>query len=182
MDNADNGVAGVDVAHIITILSVSRFEEDHIALEQIFGDPGTTLYPNCRARIIRCFHPSDISSALDGTRIPVVVCDTGYWEQTTKELQAVSKTTCIILSDSFAGDRLYAEAAAHGVYDVLAKPFRASDVLRIIRMAWLHWQNRYGLPSAAPAGGEGPSEESGPQKDLTTANHCNSDQPQITEE
>jgi DNA-binding response OmpR family regulator len=173
-------VAGVDATHIITILSVSRFEEDHVALERIFGDVETTLYPNCRARIVLCSDRSQVLSALDGTRIPVVVCDTEYWEQTARELQGVSAATCIVLSARSADDRLCAEAGKNGVYDVLAKPFHGSEVLRVIKMAWLHWQNRYGLPSAAPAVGGGSSDESGPQENLTTPKHCSPDQSHIT--
>jgi hypothetical protein len=177
--SVDHHVADVDVTHIIPILSVSRFEEDHIALERIFGDAEATLYPNCRARIVRCSDQSRILSALEGARIPVVICDTEYWEQTARELRGVSAPTCIVLSAGSADDRLCAEAGRHGVYDVLAKPFRAAEVLRVIKMAWLHWQNRYGLPSAV---GERPGGESEPQENLKTPKQCRPDQSQITEE
>jgi DNA-binding response OmpR family regulator len=182
VDNVDNDAADVDVTHIITILSVSPFEEDHIALERIFGDAETTLYPNCRVRIVRCSDRSRMLSALDGTRIPVVICDTEDWEQTARELQGVSAATCLILSARSADDRLCAETARHGVYDVLAKPFRNSEVLRVIKMAWLHWQNRYGLPSAAPAAGVKSSGESRPQENVIVPKHCSPDQSQNTEE
>jgi hypothetical protein len=182
VDSVHNGVAGADVSHIITILSVSRFEEDHLALERIFGDAETTLYPNCRARIVRCFDRSNILSALGGTKIPVVICDTEDWEHTARELQGVSAPTCLILSATSVDDRLCAEAARYGVYDVLAKPFRNSEVLRVIKMAWLHWQNRHGLPSAAPAAGVKSSGENRPQENVIIPKHCSPDQSQNTEE
>ena len=180
MDNANNGVAELDVTYIIPILSVSRFEEDHIALEQIFGAAGTTLYPNCRARIVRCSDPSNVLSAIGGTRVPVVICDTDHWEETARKLRGIPEAASVILSTGSADDGRGGDAVKRGVYDVLAKPFRDSEVLRVINMAWLLWQNRYGISSVSPV--EAGSSESPLQEKLKTLKPRNPDQSDFTEE
>jgi len=150
----DNPTAGVDVVRVVTVLSISRFEEDHLAMERTFDNAEATLYPNCRVRIIRCTEAAGALPVLRGARIPIVVCDAdewpGGWEQIPRELQVLSPPPCLILSSRFADDRLYMEAAKRGAFEVLAKPIHGSEALRLIRMAWLHWQHRYGLPAAEP--------------------------------
>ena len=42
-----------------------------------------------------------------------------------------------------ADERLWAEALNLGAYDVLAKPFDRTEVMRVVSMAWMHWSARY---------------------------------------
>jgi hypothetical protein len=155
VNSQGHDAAGPDAIRIIQIFSVSRFHEDHATLDRIFGDSETTLYPNCRVGLIRLTEPGNVRLLLRGAKVPVVICDEENWRQLARELQAVPEAPCLILASESADDRLCTEAVKHGVYDVLAKPFRNSEVLRVIRMAWLHWQNRYGIPSAPSARGTG---------------------------
>ena len=154
----DNFFAEVDAPYVVTILSVSRFEEDHLALERIFCDAEATLYPALRVRIARCSEAAGALTILHSTRMPLVVYDIDErpdrWKQTAREFQGLSAAPCLILSSRIADDRLCVEAAKHGVYEVLAKPFLDTEVLRIIKMAWLHWQHRYGLPAAEAEAGK----------------------------
>ena len=46
-----------------------------------------------------------------------------------------------------ADERLWAEALNLGAYDVLAKPFDRTEVMRVVSMAWMHWTAVHG---AAP--------------------------------
>lgn len=150
----DDPSPDVDAIRTITVLSVSRFEEDHLSLERIFHDFEVTLYPNCRLRLIRCSMPASALSILRGARIPIVVCDADerptVWERMARELQGLSEPPCLILSSWLADDHLCMEAAKHGAYEVLAKPFHGSEVLRVVNLVWRHWQDRYGFPAAAP--------------------------------
>ena len=122
-------------------------------LERAFHDSETTLYPNCRARIERFSRPETAIPVLHGAHIPVLVCDAteqpGSWQLLARELRLLSRPPCLILSSG--SERFLAEDAKYHVYEVLAKPLQVSEVRRIIRMAWLHWQNRYGLPAPDPA-------------------------------
>jgi DNA-binding response OmpR family regulator len=45
----------------------------------------------------------------------------------------------LIVTSRLADDRLWAEALNLGAYDVIAKPFEASEVVRIAGLACAHW-------------------------------------------
>ena len=44
-----------------------------------------------------------------------------------------------------APERLWAEALNLGAWDVLAKPFEADEVIRIVSIAGQHWEDRHGV-------------------------------------
>jgi hypothetical protein len=152
----NDAVAHVDPVRFITVLSVSRMEEDHLILDRTFRESVANLYPNCRLRLVRCSDPACAISALRGAPIPIVVCDAGedvrVWQQLAREIRGLSQPPCLILLSSTADDRLCASASKHGVYEVVARPLRGSEVLRVINLAWRHWQDRYGLPAAPQSG------------------------------
>ena len=106
-----------------------------------------------------------------------MTCDTED-EHTTRSSKAYRRLRASFPTTS-VDDRLRG-GGPHG--PTLAKPFRNSEVLRVIKMAWLHWQNRHGLPSAAPAAGVKSSGESRPQENVIIPKHCSPDQSQNTEE
>ena len=49
----------------------------------------------------------------------------------------------VIVTDQDADARLWAEALNLGAYDVLSKPYRPAEVIRVLSLAWLHWMNRH---------------------------------------
>jgi FixJ family two-component response regulator len=49
----------------------------------------------------------------------------------------------LIVTSRLADARLWAEALNLGAYDVLAKPFDATEVIRSASRAWRHWLERY---------------------------------------
>jgi hypothetical protein len=122
----DDSVARVDVLRSITVLSVSRFGEDHLALERAFHDSEATLYPGCTVRITCRSEPAAPLSIMRCACIPIVVCDAGgqpdSWERMARELKAFSEPSCLILASKLVSDLLCREAAKHGAYDVVAKP------------------------------------------------------------
>lgn len=151
-------VAAVEPVRFVPVLSISRFEQDHLELDRAFRESEATLYPNCRLRLIRCSDPANAISMVRGASIPLVICDAGEqaetWQPLARELRSLSQPPCLILLSPIADDQLCASASKHGVYEVLPKPFRDSEVLRVINLAWRHWQNRYGLPAGAPQHGK----------------------------
>jgi DNA-binding response OmpR family regulator len=56
----------------------------------------------------------------------------------------------VIVTSRLADDELWSEALNLGAYDVLAKPFEATEVTRIVSLAWLHWSDRYGISTTSP--------------------------------
>jgi DNA-binding response OmpR family regulator len=53
-----------------------------------------------------------------------------------------------MVTSRLADERLWAEALNLGAYDVLAKPFDGREVIRILSLAWQHWQDRHGFYSS----------------------------------
>ena len=137
----------------ITVLSLSRVEDDHAVLQQVFRESSLTLYPNCRLAL----QPSrTLASALDALRkyrIPIVVCDgdgrPDVWLQILQATREMPAPPCVIVASRMAGDRRWAEVLHDGAFDLLSKPFDQSDVIRVVHSAWTHWQNRYGTMEAA---------------------------------
>ena len=163
MDNS----ARLDDRPTVTLLSLSRFEEDHLALVRIFQDSKTSLYPGLRVAIARAWEPADAVTVVRASRIPIVICDAdqfaGGWQQMALELRCVPEAPCLILASSVVDDRLGAEASRHGAYDVLAKPLCAAEVLRMIKMAWLRWQHKHRMtnPESETQTGDSAGPETG---------------------
>jgi len=154
--------AGAEPLNTITVLSVSPSESEHAALEQIFGESETTLYPNCRPAVQRSGSLESALSALRESRIPIVIFDgdwlPGAWREVIAGTRDLPAPPCLIVTSESGDDRLWAEALSHGAFDVIVKPFNKNDVIRIITAAWRRWRIRYAEP-AATAGATGtPSE------------------------
>lgn len=132
----------------ITILSLSAVDSDHAVLAQTFHDSSLTLYPNCRLALEPSPTLESTIATLRSHRIPIVVCDRDDQPDAWRELLEVTRDLpappCLIVTSRNADDRLWAELLHHGVFDLIAKPFDTSEVVRIVHSAWIHWQNRYG--------------------------------------
>ncbi len=137
----------------ITILSVSTAESDHAALEQTFRDSSLTLYPNCRLALHQSRTLASALTVLRRTRIPIVICDrdeqSDAWRQILQATRNLAAPPCLIVTSRLADDRQWAELLNAGAFDLLAKPFEKSNVIRIVQSAWVHWQSRYHLTDTA---------------------------------
>lgn len=69
----------------------------------------------------------------------VVLCEQklpdGDWKQVLKEIQDMLDPPMLIVTSRLADDRLWAEVLNLGGYDVLAKPFKAEEVLWTVAAA-----------------------------------------------
>jgi DNA-binding NtrC family response regulator len=94
---------------------------------------------------------------LDRRHIGVAICDTeiadGNWRLLLGNLQNRANPPNLIVSSRLADERLWAEVLNLGGYDVLMQPFERSEVLRVARMAWMHWRRQFHIRAAAA--GEG---------------------------
>ena len=133
-------------ADIVTVLSVSPTEEVHFSLQDIFNHSKWKLAKT-----------HSLASALDFLRAqktPVVVCETdlrpGTWRGLLEEVTHAPDAPAVIVCSRLADDRLWAEALNLGAWDVLARPFVASEVFHAVSAAWRHWRNRQ-KRSAAPS-------------------------------
>src|SRR5690348_6040813 len=127
------------MTYVCPVLSVSPVKEDHRALRQVLADAPW---------LIRESH--SIRSAvmvLEECRIPVLVCDRdlspGTWKDLLEQLAMLSSAPFVVVSSRQADDDLWTDALTAGAYDVLAKPFNASELKRTLLEAAQHWHEQY---------------------------------------
>ena len=134
-----------------TVLSVGPHDADGVVLERIFHESAWSVPPNSAWMLIARPTLDSACSVLQDAPVPIVVCEAdllpGTWRDMLDHISLVADPPLLIVTSRLADDRLWAEALNLGAYDVLAKPFDATEVIRIVSMAWRHWQNRHVLHS-----------------------------------
>jgi DNA-binding NtrC family response regulator len=126
----------------LKILSVSPFQDDHLYLQSIVGRSTWVLFKADR-----------ITAALDLLRqeeISVVVCERnvtpGTWVDLLEKIKDLLHPPSMIVTSRLADEHLWVEALNLGAWDVLAKPFERTEVLRSVKGAWQHWYHRIHTP------------------------------------
>lgn len=112
------------------LLVVSGDEQDYPSLHRI-------LQRDCQ--LYRAAGRRDALSCIRRFRPWVVVCDQiladGDWRDLLNDLQGERQMPPLIVSSRVADDRLWAEVLNLGGYDLLTKPFAATEVSRVVRLA-----------------------------------------------
>ena len=129
----------------LTILSVSPIEEDHRCLQAIIGHSNWSF-----------FKADSVSSALavlHQHEISIVLCErdleTGTWIDFLENIERLTRPPSLIVTSKLADERLWAEALNLGAWDVLAKPFDRSEVLRSVALAGVHWYHQTQTPASS---------------------------------
>ena len=122
------------------VLSVGSQNEDNASLEGIFESGWTMIVSSTVAMAL---------SVLRGIPIPIVIydCDVhlGPWKEMLDQLSLLPDPPLFLVTSRLADERFWAEALNLGAWDVLAKPFEAAEVIRIVGVARQHWQDRHRL-------------------------------------
>jgi DNA-binding NtrC family response regulator len=122
----------------ITVLSVSPTQDDHDVLERLLN--------RSKWQIRKALTFSSAVALLQETQISVVVCERdllpGTWKDMLDHLTLLPQPPHLIVTSRLADDCLWAEALNVGAYDVLAKPFDRTEVLRSVSLACLHWNDQ----------------------------------------
>jgi DNA-binding response OmpR family regulator len=122
---------------VVTVLAISPLEDDHRFLHSIFS--------HSKWQLRDALTWNDARQALQEEPAPVVICESvlpdAHWTEVLAQLSALPGPPLLIVSSRMADDRLWAEVLNLGGYDVLAKPFEAAEVFRVISLAWLSWKN-----------------------------------------
>jgi DNA-binding NtrC family response regulator len=130
------------------VLSISPFEEDRESLERIFESDRT----KSDTTVLASATAASAISALQERSIPIVICDcdnpADSWTEILDRISLLPDPPLFIVSSRLADERLWAEALNLGAWDVLAKPFDADEVIRIVGIAWQHWKDRHGVSSS----------------------------------
>jgi len=125
-------------AGTLRVLSISPLEEDHSSLQSIIA--------HTRWKLLKTGSPSVAFPILRRADISVIVCeqDLGMvkWTALLDHLNKFPHPPSLIVTSRLADDRFWAEALNLGAWDVLAKPFDRTEVLRTVRAAWQHWHHR----------------------------------------
>jgi DNA-binding NtrC family response regulator len=125
----------------LNLLSLSPFEDDHLALETIVG--------HSRWMLFRTNHLPLALSILRQHEISVVLTERDLqpepWTTVLAHLKDLPHPPSLIVTSRLADDKLWAEALNLGAWDVLAKPFDRIEVLRVVKSAWEHWHYDTGL-------------------------------------
>jgi DNA-binding NtrC family response regulator len=120
---------------IISVLLVSPFLDDQESLEQFLRPPKWSIYRASRFK--------SAMAVLELERPALVLCERDLGQETWKDVLAQTMlmlhSPLIIVTSRLADEHLWAEALNLGAYDVLAKPFDATEVTRSLSLAWVHW-------------------------------------------
>jgi DNA-binding NtrC family response regulator len=123
---------------VLTVLSVSPLEEDHSSLKAIVEHSSWRL-----------FEADNICSSLALLQqhdIAVVLCERdlqpGTYIDLLEHIIAKPNAPSLIVASRQADERLWAEALNLGAWDVLAKPFDRTEVLRSVKSGWQHWHDQ----------------------------------------
>lgn len=137
------------MVHHYALLSVSAAHEDHAALRNLLaGEPWLIHESHSLLSALM---------VLEDYRIPVLVCDThlpsGTWKDLLERVALVSNPPCVIIGSRQADEDLWLRALRAGAFDVLAKPYNRSELLRTLADAVQHWRGQFeGALQVAAAG------------------------------
>lgn len=124
--------------HIVTVLLVSPWEEDHRSLGEIFA------HTNWRLTTVNTLDRA--VSALRTGQHSVVICEQTLQQSTWNDLLERTKTMpsppLLLVTGLHPDDHLWAGAFNLGAYDVLPKPFDRQEVVHVVSAAWLQWRSR----------------------------------------
>ena len=127
----------------VTVLSVSPLADDHASLSSIFERSGRILCSDSKWTLRPCATVESAIGALCQARIQLVITERdlapGSWRDILERILLLPDSPVLIVTSRLAHEYLWAEALNLGAYDVLVKPFDASEVVRVIDSAWRHW-------------------------------------------
>lgn len=126
------------------MFSVSPVEEDHVALGQILSGSEQT---HLKFKVETSATLVAALAALQTNRIPIVLVERDLppssWRDLLQHAIRLPAPPLLIVTSRLADEQLWAEAINVGAYDVLAKPFDAQEVCRVVEAAWRHWSERH---------------------------------------
>jgi DNA-binding response OmpR family regulator len=129
----------------VAVLSVSPLLEDHAALHEIFAHSQWDLH-RTQWELHRAATCKEAEEILRTVAAPVVLCESrlpdGSWQDILRRAERMVFPPPVVVTSRLADDRLWGEVLNLGGYDVLAKPFDKTEVLRVVVLAWWHWPQK----------------------------------------
>lgn len=133
----------------VRALLLGEFDEDRLLVRKVFRRSGWRLFEaHNRRRALEC---------LERNAPQVVIAESDLvgwnWKQVLRELNRLSKPPQLVVTSRTADELLWAEVLNIGAYDVLARPFVAEELERVVASACAH----FGRPSGSAAKSSGGS-------------------------
>jgi DNA-binding response OmpR family regulator len=129
-------------------LLISPDREDRILFQAVFQQQKWKLY-----------FGRTLESALRHLRqipIPVIVAerdlDSGDWKDLLEGTRDLPHHPLLVVVSRLADEYLWLEVLNRGAHDVLPKPFRESEVVRVLSNAWREWERQPSVPSQSDTG------------------------------
>lgn len=133
----------------VKVLSVSPIDGDHTGLSDIFQNAELSLDIHCKWTLCPIRTLASAADALQQEEVPIIISECellpGSWREMLEHISLLPDPPLLIVTSRLADDSLWAEALNLGAWDVMAKPFEATEVIRILSSAWQHWLDRKGL-------------------------------------
>jgi DNA-binding response OmpR family regulator len=146
-------IRATSISEVVTVLSVSPIEEDHTVLGCIFKQPEWNTYTGATWSLTPVLTLEAAIVELRCNSISIVLSESdllpGSWKEVLAEIGKAPNPPLLVVTSRLADDYLWAEALNIGAYDVLAKPFDATEVIRIVSLAWLR-RKRASLSQSSP--------------------------------
>jgi DNA-binding NarL/FixJ family response regulator len=94
---------------------------------------------------------TEAQTAAANLRVPVILCDRDLvgadWRETVSGLASSSPLTCVVLISRAADNSLWEEVIRSGGYEVLSRPLRPEEVVRVIKLASSFWNSMLKMPA-----------------------------------
>jgi DNA-binding response OmpR family regulator len=133
----------------VRALLLGEFEEDRLLVQKVFRQSAWRLFEaHDRHRALEC---------VERNAPQVVIVESNLagwnWKQVLRDLNRLSKPPQLVVTSRTADELLWAEVLNIGGYDVLARPFAAEELERVVASACAH----FGRPSGSTAKSSGGS-------------------------
>jgi DNA-binding response OmpR family regulator len=123
---------------VLKVLLVSSLPETHVSLRLIFDQSNWLLHG-----VSTC---GEALTHLRENDTAVVICERdlpdGDWKVVLNGLESLPMPPNLIVTSLLANAELWAEVLNLGGHDVLAQPFDAQEVCRVVFLAWDAWKRR----------------------------------------
>ena len=129
---SDNGVCA---------LLLGEFERDRLLLKEIFRRAGWRLLEaRNRRRALDCLKENPVQVVITESELP-----DWNWKHVLRDLRRMTTTPPqLVVTSRTADEHLWAEVLNVGGYDVLAQPFEADEVERVVASAYRHFAQPIG--------------------------------------
>jgi DNA-binding NtrC family response regulator len=130
----------------VTVFHVGPQDQDLRVLADILDRSDWQMCPGTSWKLAATDDLPSAQAGLQGEGVPIVLCEreclSGTWKDVLEHVGTFSAPPLVIVASRTADEYLWAEALNLGAYDVLSKPYHPAEVVRVLSLAWLHWENR----------------------------------------